>query len=30
MTNYSFGGGGEIMPGARKISSILQSLLFSS
>jgi hypothetical protein len=30
MTNYFFGGGGEIITGARKISSILQSLLFSS
>jgi hypothetical protein len=28
MTNYSFDGGGEIITGARKISSILRSLLF--
>jgi hypothetical protein len=30
MTNYSFSGGGEIITGARKISSILGSLMFSS
>jgi hypothetical protein len=30
MMNYSFGGGGEIITGARKISSILRSLMFSS
>jgi hypothetical protein len=30
MMNYSFGGGGKIITGARKISSILRSLMFSS
>jgi predicted outer membrane repeat protein len=30
MKNYSLGGGGAIMTGARKISSILRILLFSS